>query len=1582
MNDMALPIIRLGDTPWPHTAGASGVLLIDAGIGHLRVSEVDAGGTLIEDRLYPANRDLRQLFADLRLTEHFGSGDAARVFITGKLAGVVREALGGGTLLHSAAVFWLAAQARLRAAAADVATLAVIEISASGYTLIGIDRQGRLHEDLLLVNPRCGAGTGINIDRILQKLGLARADVDGLLAAYCGEAGAAARRALATRADRCGVFSSSATISDKNQGIPLAVALATTLKSEVLKTCRRLPRGFDQVLLAGRFFHWQFARDCATDYLRELAVERVDIDPDNGFLVRAMHDLVRGPDGVSLVRCEARLLDEGSIDEHPGLLALRDRLQGDGHFLRLPDLRPAVEMLTDALPVHLALDVGSTMAKVVIADDEERPLVIASYSNAGDTVETVRQVWRDLQARGLSRLCIRSIGITGSARFQVREALRRIYPVLDGRVEVLVENYAHARGSIDVARQQVARLKAAGVAELNEDFCILVDIGGEDTKISTIALSAAELFNNAMNIKCSAGTGSLMDTLAGLFGIASAAEASAAALAAPRGHAINATCAVFLMENAQKLQARGVPRAEILASAIWAIVENMARTLWNQVQLPRNTVLLLHGQTMLSDPLPVAVTHRFHGYHGEVSYAVVPPNPGHRACFGLIRSLRQTVPAGHVAMPLAGLVDARFDKRIIQCKGAACDDPQAVCNRTSLRCQDADGRQFSFSLGGCTAINELFARAGERKAGRVGDAVAPPPDCYKQLWDMVDERMPRTSHADRLVIARSFVVSEWAGFLATLFGELGMPVHVDTVGEADLIAAQPLFGIDSCAPHMGAVGQYRRLAAEPHGFILAPQIERLDTGGRSLGRTCTLNQGGVAVAANLAGLAHPGARFKLFSLDLGRLDPTFIASQLAERLDDVFAHYGLQPTLAQLQAAAVSAIAAHRQLKEDIADRAAAMMAEAEAAGHPVALVVAREYLLNPGIYDSHVRRLLRDKRLVVIPSYVLDVELDEEFSAVYWRNPHAILSVLKAVAERRLHRILRHPGLAEAFRRIEAGDALLPVVQVSTFCCGPDSVTAHRVAEIMKRRPFLLIQSDAVIKELAHLENRVSTYVRQLELGLHGKLRVDDGGEVDVRALDDLENNQAIDRRRDVIYIPTLADNRVLTAVLRGAGYRCIDNYGVGQPTLEMRIKLGRSAAGDAVCAPLAAVYGDLLLAMEDFAGRRRRGELAEDARLLYFNNKGSGPCRQGQYVEVHKLLSHKHLSIRATGDRGDSCAAMPGGELLRFLVAHETNGYDFGVEDWVLLRFYLGAILQGVLQEVHFASARCCRDYADYQRFLADFDGLKAELYQALETFAGPTGLGRAAIGMFGRLPLLGDLTRLFAYRLRDRSLLAPLARFRKRWPSVGAGEGFRVVVSGEVYMRVAQSEGIFRILLAHLGFGRFNFHCAPVWSYLEYLLEESADEARQSPDLSREVIAARCRRVAVLRFLLRHWLAGPLYRAAGVAMPVAARVTMAEARSVLPTLRPQGELAPYAGEALLAMREGTDLLLNVAPAGCMVSAMAEILTPRLLAARQGSRGSIQHLFSTEGEVDEGLLTQAVLKALGPQAYFSRGGEVPAAA
>ena len=878
----------------PSPVRAAQVILVDAGARHLRLQALAADGAVLCDSVAPSDTDARDLLTALAPGEDLGALDLDRVVLTGKLAAAVRERLGGGKQVLTAAAFWLAAQDLVKLpenAAFD--SLAIVDLSASGYLIIGVDQAGNLKDDLLTTNPRCGAGSGINLDRVLQKLAVRHDEVDSLLSDYIGEQGRARRQSAALRVDRCGVFSTSATISDKNQGIPLDAALATTLKSEVAKTVKKLPDGFDKVYLAGRVFRWRYARDCAEDLLREKGVKQIAYDPENTHVLRSLSALVERVGIDNLTQPDPRLTRPNKLEKQPSFAELRRRYEADSRFRRLSD-EPLDSLSPETLaetPLILALDVGSTMAKAVLADAErDRTVFRGAYSNAGDTIETVKKVFADLLEMGLERLTLRAVGVTGSARYQVQQALSRIYPELADRVSVLVENYAHARGSIDYARRHLEWLEEQGVEGVDKSLCVLVDIGGEDTKISTIALNEAELFDNAMNTKCSAGTGSLMDTLSAMFGLRDVADAQARAYEAPQSFAINATCAVFLMENAGKLQAQGVPRNEILASANWAIVENMARTLWGQLDLPGNAVVLLHGQTMLSDPLPLAVTHRMQSYLGSDIYALVPPHPGHRACMGLVRSLRQAAPQGGEALRPRDLLDARFERRLIQCKGAVCGDPAARCNRCSLSWHSDDGRKTAFTVGGCTAINEFMTRARKAKAQQ-------PRDAYKEIWDFIDARHPRSDDPNRLVIPRSFVVSEWAYFFSRVFERLGVPVHVDNVCDTDLSDAQSSFNVDCCAPQIGAVGQFKRLAALPHGVILAPQIESLPTGGASSGLTCTTNQGGLAVANNLAALSHPDARFHLFHVTLDRLDAGALSDQLLEGLARCrcSSTYGLSP---------------------------------------------------------------------------------------------------------------------------------------------------------------------------------------------------------------------------------------------------------------------------------------------------------------------------------------------------------------------------------------------------------------------------------------------------------------------------------------------------------------------------------------------------------------------------------------------------------------------------------------------------------------------------------------------------------------
>ena len=151
---------------------------------------------------------------------------------------------------------------------------------------------------------------------------------------------------------------------------------------------------------------------------------------------------------------------------------------------------------------------------------------------------------------------------------------------------------------------------------------------------------------------------------------------------------------------------------------------------------------------------------------------------------------------------LDDFIGHRFRKRIIQCRGLACGDPEARCHRSLLSSSQGQKPKFHFILGGCTAVNEKrYAKEGG--AGGITDT-------YKKIWQITDADLPRSTDPKRLVIPRSFSLSEFSFFFSRLFVPEGIPVHVDNVTAEDIRSAQSHIHIDTCAPHMGAVGQMMR----------------------------------------------------------------------------------------------------------------------------------------------------------------------------------------------------------------------------------------------------------------------------------------------------------------------------------------------------------------------------------------------------------------------------------------------------------------------------------------------------------------------------------------------------------------------------------------------------------------------------------------------------------------------------------------------------------------------------------------------------------------------------------------------------
>ena len=1559
----------------------------------MHVRHVGLDGLQQHDRIHLHRGQLKQYLTHEKnvLQETAAkTGGYPEIYLTGKLSAQAQDFLEYGTRMHPEAVLWQAAQCLLTNPDSHLSpaeSIAIIDFSASGFCIAVARRNLDLAPQFLEKNPSCGAGSGINLRRVLEKLNIAAEDVDSVLQDFLGEEGQSLRSALSVRMERCGVFSVSATVSDKNQGIPIEHALAVTMKSEVAKAVSRVPPNITRIYLTGGVFRWRFLRDCAADFLRSQGIDDIVYDENQSLTFLGMEALREKLSGKkrAVPRRAASQPKKETQAPLPSFRELRERLAGSGRYVNRQneEEQTKVSSLLAGQPVNIALDIGSSMAKMVIADAVSgKTIYLNCIANKGDALQTVRRFLATIQESGCSGLPVQYWGLTGSGRYQIQKILQAVYPHLRERIFTLVENEAHVLGSLEILSEHIASLKQQGHTSVHEDCGILVDIGGEDTKISIIDLKSKSLQENAMNCKCSAGTGSLMDILRDLLDIPDVATAYRMASEASHARRINATCAVFLMEEARKMQAAGVDVGEILASCCYAIVENMARTLWHQVNILPDTVVLLHGQTMQSDPLALATISRLTAHCRGPIYGLIPPHPGYRACLGLLSHIQAGEGVIDQICTWENITGWSYQRKLFSCAGSVCGNDLMRCTRTMIS-SEQEQLPIKLNIGGCTSVNDREAFRGFR-----GNNV---PDAYREIWQWITRLHPQTQSTDRLIIPRCFALSQQAYLLAKCLELSGIPVHTDTVCAEDIRAGQKCFDLDTCAPNMGTAGQLIRLAASPHGLIFLPQIDFLPTSGVSLGRTCTTNQGGIWAAIQFARLTHSRARFLVKPANLGEADPQALTRQLCRSLTEVFAVYGINVSLSRFREIWRASLDAQEEMDRGKAELTAGYLEAAADGEIPVTVVCGREYVLNPGIYDQHISKILRDKGIMPIPSYALDAALDPEFAHIYWKNAHEVLSKVKAITTGTLHEKIRHPRLQAAVRRLEKAPSRkrLTHALITTFRCGPDSVTAPLLQEIAKSVPSLWVQSDGTIAELAHLENRISTHLRRLQQGSDSGL-----GHTQNLQIEILEkfNLDALNSKTDVVYFPTLSDNRIMTAFARSMGLVAIDNYADENFDLEQKGRKGRQYVGNDVCLPLAAVFADMLWAVEDFIERQSVCDplLAGKNRIILFMNGGDGPCRLGQYLQVFKLAFFRIFgspAVSYAGGQGDFNIRLL--ENLSSSIAGK-NDYSAVVEPWAGILGYQAVIVHGLCHSLLLQAAANCSDDKMYDAMTDHYRQLQDAIRYQIEHKAPPRKAARKTVDMICRqYPALAPAAKYVGYGIwHNFGLRKILRHFAQNWilPGIKTRRQdkslLRIHLDGEVYMRTSQSGEILRLLLQHLGFGTFSMTMTPTWSFFEAVLHTrllaaqeriaDLDIACAENDLS--VAEERKRQQIIISEAtktidnLRNLLARPLYAAAAIAMPHSMRDVYAAAAPIISTAKPYGELVPFVGEAILRCRENVDLILNLSPEGCMVSGMGDMLIPSITTqAGAANKTTIVSLFSRDGEVQEDQLRLALLKAPG---------------
>jgi len=348
--------------------------------------------------------------------------------------------------------------------------------------------------------------------------------------------------------------------------------------------------------------------------------------------------------------------------------------------------------------------------------------------------------------------------------------------------------------------------------------------------------------------------------------------------------------------------------------------------------------------------------------------------------------------------------------------------------------------------------------------------------------------------------------------------------------------------------------------------------------------------------------------------------------------------------------------------------------------------------------YNGYDRRLslelpnkVRDLGYKVTPLDFLPLDGgDTGHPSMYWRYGRRLLSAA--------HYIRNHPNLF--------------AVYITSFGCGPDSFITHFFRRVMVGKPYLQLELDEHSAD-AGLITRCEAFIDSLRF-YQFKPPIA-GFSIKVDSYRPFEKT---------IYIPHMCDHAY---AVRAAFDRCGLTARVLDEPDEQTLEYGKKFTSGKECFPCVTTTGDMIKKL------REPGFNAD--RAVFFMPGAGGPCRFGQYSQLHRMilddLGYKNVPIYSPHSDDGYAEFGLDGTMFRKLawkgivfvdglvkMLHQTRPYEVnrGDTEKMYLR-YLGELDQAMRQDAPLEdlAARAASDFATIEVVREDrpLVGVVGEIY-----------------------------------------------------------------------------------------------------------------------------------------------------------------------------------------------------------------------------------------------------------------------------
>ncbi|MCR5289433.1 MAG: 2-hydroxyacyl-CoA dehydratase [Treponema sp.] len=683
-------------------------------------------------------------------------------------------------------------------------------------------------------------------------------------------------------------------------------------------------------------------------------------------------------------------------------------------------------------PVFLGLDAGSTTTKAVLIDTEGRILWDFYDVNAGNPVELAVRVLKDLYKRLPKDIYIARSCSTGYGEALFQAALG----VDSGEVET------------------ITHYRAADFFVPGVEF--LLDIGGQDMKC--LRMKDGAIVSIQLNEACSSGCGSFLDNFAHTMGM-NVEEFSQKALLAQHPVDLGSRCTVFMNSRVKQAQKEGASVADISAGLSYSVIKN---ALFKVIKLRKaseiGTKVVVQGGTFKNTAVlrafeKIAGVNVFRpdvaGLMGAYGAALIAhdqwidltaPKPGEP----------EDAPRPEVHSGIATL--EQLDSFKVDLELRRCGKCQNNCLLT-INTFSTEGSVRRFVTGNrCERGAELGKDANvvdasnKRNTKVEGDENKDLPNLfewkYKRLFHYVPLRVEDAPMGD-VGIPRVLNMYENYPMWFTFFTKLGFRVRLSP-RSSRAVYEKGLESIPSesvCYPGKISHGHVESLLKQNIKFIFYPcaPYEQQEDSGAGNHYNCPIVTSYPEVLRNNVEALRQNEDILFMNPFL----PIYDEKRLGERLYEELHKHFPQLTLQQVVDATHAGWLEQERYRKEVHEAGEAALEEIIRCGANGIVLSGRPYHLDPEINHG-------------IPEMIHDLGL-----AVFTEDSIAQLGSierpLRIIDQWTYHnRLYRAASFVSEMPNLE-------LVQLTSFGCGLDAVTADQVDEIMrsKGRMYTLIKID-----------------------------------------------------------------------------------------------------------------------------------------------------------------------------------------------------------------------------------------------------------------------------------------------------------------------------------------------------------------------------------------------------------------------------------------------------------------------------------------------------------------------------------------